>query len=288
MGFTSDQVKKAVRALKNIRPAYTTLLDFYERIFEAQEESAGRIHIDPVTVSGELLAVKIKEKFPLINLDEFAIDAAAAEDLFSRICRIAEEAGGDMSGSAKTIGIAVETGKLDPRSLFTGLLKEDDAIFEKIAGELEIDKKALAFITYNSMKPSLALCAEKLSTRLDKTGVWGKGYCPICGSQPGLSMFEGEGERFLFCGFCWHKYPARRIYCPFCENMDAETLEYFYSEEEEEYRVDICNKCKKYIKTIDTRKTDRIIYPPLEQVATLHLDIKAKETGLENGLELGS
>jgi FdhE protein len=286
MGFTSDQVKEAVQALKDIRPAYTTLLNFYEQIFVAQQDSSSRIHIDPITISREMVAVKLKEKFPLININEFAIDAKAAADLFNQLCGITEAAGGDMSRPAGTIRVAVETEKLDPMMFFTALLKEDDALFERIAGELEIDKKILAFITYNSMKPSLALCAKQLSSYLDQNITWGKGYCPICGSAPGLSMFEGEGERFLFCGFCWHKYPARRIYCPFCENMDSETLEYFYSEEEEEYRVDICQKCKKYIKTIDTRKTERMIYPPLEQVATLHLDIKAKETGLESGLAI--
>ena len=100
-----------------------------------------------------------------------------------------------------------------------------------------------------------------------------------------LSMFEGEvGERFLLCGFCWHKWSSKRLYCPFCDNTDNKTLNYLYSEEEKEYRIDLCDKCKKYIKTIDTRKTERIIYPPLEQVATLHLDIKAKEMKYESGI----
>jgi len=41
---------------------------------------------------------------------------------------------------------------------------------------------------------------------------------------------------------------------------------------------------KKYVKTVDTRKIDRFFYPPLEQIATLHLDMKANETGLERGV----
>lgn len=99
-----------------------------------------------------------------------------------------------------------------------------------------------------------------------------------------MSALEGDGERFLFCSFCWHKWPVRRLVCPFCENDDSKTLHYFYTEEEREYRVNVCDKCKKYVKTVDTRKIDRFFYPPLEQIATLHLDMKANETGLERGV----
>ena len=59
-------------------------------------------------------------------------------------------------------------------------------------------------------------------------------------------------------------------------------MSYFYSEEEKEYRVDVCDGCGKYIKTVDIRKTDRLLYPPLEQVSTLHLDIQAREKGLKS------
>ena len=43
---------------------------------------------------------------------------------------------------------------------------------------------------------------------------------------------------------------------------------------------------KTYIKAVDRRNADRIIYPPLEFVATLHLDIKAQEMGFNSGIQL--
>ncbi|MCD4842444.1 MAG: formate dehydrogenase accessory protein FdhE, partial [Methanosarcinales archaeon] len=76
---------------------------------------------------------------------------------------------------------------------------------------------------------------------------------------------------------------SQRIYCPFCENKDQKTLHYFFSEEEEEYRVDVCDQCRRYIKTIDTRKIKRPVYPFLEQVTTLHLDMLAQNQGLQSG-----
>ncbi len=99
-------------------------------------------------------------------------------------------------------------------------------------------------------------------------------------------MLGGEGARFRVCGFCWHQWPLKRIECSFCGNSDGKTLFYFFNEQEKEYRVDCCDACKKYLKTVDNRKIDRIFYPPLEQVATLHLDIMARERGFETGAPL--
>lgn len=287
MAVTSDHIKKAVEAIKKLRSAYTDMLEFYQRIFIAQEDFEDKTQIDPMPIADEFLAVKAEKDLPLINISEFMIDVEASSVLLRKICRIAEWANREMAISAKAIINALETRDLDPKALFYSLLEEDDVFFEKAHRDLKIDKRLLASVAYSSIKPSLERCARQLSSYLDKDRPWGKGYCPICGSFPGLSMLESEGERFLICSFCWHKWPYLRMHCPFCENNDAKTIDYFYSEEEREYRVDVCHKCKKYIKTVDTRKTERILYLPLEQVSTLHLDIKARELGLESWMPLG-
>jgi FdhE protein len=59
---------------------------------------------------------------------------------------------------------------------------------------------------------------------------------------------------------------------------------YLYSEEEKEYRLDACDSCRTYIKTVDTRVIDRRTYPALEQIASLHLDLKASEAGYSAAL----
>jgi FdhE protein len=81
------------------------------------------------------------------------------------------------------------------------------------------------------------------------------------------------------CGFCWHRWPTRRRACPWCGNVDAGTLHYFAPEQEPEYRVELCDGCQHYLKTLDLRHLERPAYLPLEQVASLHLDLKAQEMG---------
>jgi len=264
--LTPNQVKRAVDTVIQNNPVYADILGFYGRLFEAQEESKSRLRIEPLQIPDDVLAVKAQEKFPLIEIKDFAYDQVESANLFVTIGKLATEASPKLAASASILLKAVDT-NLKPQSL-------------------EIDKQVLGFITYNSLKPCLCTGAVQLSAYLNKDEPWLKGYCPICGSAPILSILEGEGARSLICSFCWHSWSVKRVYCPFCDNSDNKDLHYFFSEEEKDLRVDLCDKCHKYLKTLDTRKADRLIYPPLEQVSTLHLDIKAQEEGFEAGVKL--
>lgn len=283
---TADRIRAAVAAVRADRPAYEELLDFYEKLFLAQEAAKARMEPEPIQVSTELLAVKRNEEMPLINRTDFAIDTEASESLLKEICQIAMDANKLLSEAGTRVADALDQGTLESSTLFSRFLNEDETYLAEKAKELDIDRKVLALLVYSSIRPSLSLSAEQLGAYLDKNALWKRGYCPICGSPPSLSLLRDEGKRSLICSFCGHDWHARRIYCPFCDNRDQKTLHYFFSEEEEEYRVDVCDLCKKYLKTVDYRKTNRLVYHLLEQISTLHLDVLAQEQGLESGSPL--
>jgi len=285
LALTPDQINRATATVIKNNPAYADILEFYGRLFVAQKESENRLWIESLQIPEDLRAVKAREKFPLIEIKDFAYDKTESADLFVAIGRLAQEANPQLAAAAAVILDAIDT-NLDPADLFDGLLNGNEALFENVAATLAIEKQVLGFITYNSLKPSLGTCAAQLGAYLDPDDPWLEGYCPICGSAPILSFLEGEGARSLICSFCWHQWPVKRVYCPFCDNSDSKTLHYLHSDTEKDRRVDLCDQCHKYIKTLDTRQVDRRIYPPLEQIATLHLDIKAREEGFEAGVKL--
>jgi FdhE protein len=282
----SHQIKKAVAALRDARPAYKEILDFYEKLFLAQEATKNDIRLTSIDIPKDLLLIKQKEKFPLVNSMDFPIDVGSSEALLRKFCQFAGETNEVLADAGAKIMDALDRGMLDASVLFSKILGEDAAYWDELAGKLNTDKKILAFAAYSSIRPCLCLCAEQLATYLDKERHWEKGYCPICGNPPALSILRGEGERSLLCSFCDHEWRSCRIFCPFCENKDQKMLHYFFGEEETECRVDVCGQCNKYIKTIDTRKMDRLMHPLVEQISTLHLDMLAQEKGLESGIAL--
>ena len=283
--FSPEQIHAAAQALHRLRPAYKELLRFYEKIFMAQEASKSSLGLEPIQMSSELRAIKRREKLPLLDVSDFSFDPRSARDLLLKICDIIQSHNREMADAASAIVRGLDQ-EIEPLVFFSSLLKSDDAYFDKTAAALEIDKNALAFVAYSSLKPSLALCAEQLLSYLKDLPGWEKGYCPVCGNFPGLAVLDQDGRRLLHCSFCWTTWPAKRVFCPFCEKTGGKNFHTFYSEQEKDLRVDICDDCKKYLKTVDTRATERIIYPPMELIASLHLDINARQKGYDSGMEL--
>lgn len=284
--ITVDHIQKAVAAVKAERPAYKELLEFYEKVFLAREKAKEQIQLTSIQIPDKLLAIKREEGFPLIDKAAFAVDVKASEGLLRELCRVAVETNEVLAEAGKKLVDALDKGTLQTSTLFAKIVTEDSQGLQEVAQELGVDENILAFFCHNSVGPSLSLCAEQLRAYLDDGVSWKKGYCPVCGSPPLLSILRDEGNRFLVCSFCGHEWHTRRIYCPFCNNQDHTKLHYFFGEGEKNYRVDVCDVCRKYLKTIDTRELKHPLYPLLEQVSTLHLDLLAREQGLESGSPL--
>jgi FdhE protein len=281
ISYSVDEIEKSAEALQRLRPAYNDLLDFYKEIFVAQENARSHIHIEPIAIPEHVLAIKVKEGFPLINHSEFVIEKAVSEDLLKALCHIALHANEKLALSADRLLKGMDSGRFGTARIFKSFMAEEAGYLVHAAKEINIPQQMLLFFIYNSIKPSVVVNARKLSKLLPPTEVTLSGSCPVCGNMPGFAAYEGEGEKYVFCSFCWLKWRIPRLFCVFCGNDAHQSLGYFYSEEEPEYRVDTCNKCKNYIKAVDARKLDRLSYPPLEQICTLHLDIKAEEAGFK-------
>jgi FdhE protein len=164
-----------------------------------------------------------------------------------------------------------------PPKLFRAVLISDDKAIETAARELKIDPPVLTLLLRLSLRPALLEVARVVEDRLDLSR-WHHGHCPVCGSAPQLADLSGEGgQRTLHCSLCETIWPFVRLRCPFCENDNKEDLSYLRAESEEGLRVDLCSRCGHYIKTIDLRELAGPIIVPLDDAATWHLDLIAKE-----------
>jgi FdhE protein len=124
--------------------------------------------------------------------------------------------------------------------------------------------------------------AESLSSRQDRVIEAGAPLrCPVCGARPivGVLRPEGDGARkSLVCMLCAHEWIFRRVYCPAC-GEDREPRMAFYSATEIPHvRVDVCDTCHFYLKSVDLTRTGLAV-PVVDEMATLSLDLWAREKG---------
>jgi FdhE protein len=274
-----ENLRKRIQKIKKKRPAYGQMLDFYLRVREEQEKTKASLAIEPIRLKKEWKNLLAKEGFSVVEKKDFPINIEASFSLFQSLCQLGKEANPHMAEQVRKIEENIGKNKVNLKGLLRGGVDEEKV--EKIAKELGLDKKVFFFLIHNSIRPSIEAAVEKLLNELD-TKTWMKGYCPICGSLPHLSLLKEEvGKRFLLCSYCGYQWQTDRIVCPFCNNKDQESLHYFTAEGEENYRIDLCDKCHQYIKTIDLRVIGEID-SSLEDLATLHLDVIASQKGYES------
>jgi formate dehydrogenase maturation protein FdhE len=105
--------------------------------------------------------------------------------------------------------------------------------------------------------------------------------CPFCLRKPGFGVLRQMGDggaRSMVCSFCLAEWDFRRIICPGCGEENNKNLPVFTASEFDYIRVECCDACKTYIKSIDLTK-DGHAEPLVDELASAPLDLWAREHG---------
>jgi formate dehydrogenase accessory protein FdhE len=126
--------------------------------------------------------------------------------------------------------------------------------------------------------------AEYLADERDPISLDGApSTCPLCGGKPIVGVLRPEGDgakKSLVCMLCAHEWAFRRIYCPACGEEREPQMGYYSAPEIAHVRVDVCDSCHTYLKSIDLTKTGLAV-PVVDELATIPLDLWAREHGYE-------
>ena len=107
----------------------------------------------------------------------------------------------------------------------------------------------------------------------------GNRLCPFCQRKPGAGVLRPQGDgalRSLLCSFCFAEWDFRRIACPNCGEENNKKLPVYTASEFPHVRVECCDSCKTYIKSVDLTKSGRAD-PVVDEIASASLDLWAQE-----------
>ena len=105
--------------------------------------------------------------------------------------------------------------------------------------------------------------------------------CPLCHRKPAAGILRQQGDggrRNLLCGFCLTEWEYRRVVCPGCEEQDHAKLPVYTAESFPHIRVECCDSCRTYLKSIDLTKNG-LADPLVDELAFVPLDLWAQERG---------
>jgi len=126
--------------------------------------------------------------------------------------------------------------------------------------------------------------AEYLADHREVTIVDGTpSTCPLCGGRPAVGVLRSEGDgakKSLICMLCAHEWLFRRIYCPACGEEREPQMAFYSAPEIAHVRVDVCDTCHTYLKSVDLTKTGLAV-AVVDELATIPLDLWAREHGYQ-------
>jgi FdhE protein len=140
------------------------------------------------------------------------------------------------------------------------------------------EERAQWFLGRAFLQP-YAECVREHSSRHSR--VHHSFLCPFCDRKAscGILRQQGDGgQRWLQCSFCSGEWEFRRIVCPGCGEEDDRKLPVFIQDTFDYIRVECCESCKQYIKTIDMTKNG-LAEPMVDEIAAAPLDLWAREHG---------
>jgi formate dehydrogenase accessory protein FdhE len=137
---------------------------------------------------------------------------------------------------------------------------------------------ARGFLGQAFLQPYAELIRSRSTPRAIQTS---HALCPFCNRKPALGVLRQMGDggaRSMMCSFCGAEWDFRRIVCPGCGEENDKHLVVFTASDFDYIRVECCDSCKTYIKTIDLTK-DGHAEPLVDELASAPLDLWAREHG---------
>jgi len=143
-----------------------------------------------------------------------------------------------------------------------------------------LDPELLWTIAKFSIKPAYFAFFNQVGHFVDDIN-WDKGICPVCGAMATLGELRDNNLiKYLRCGRCGAGWRINRLQCHHCQNEDHRTLSVLYNDEKPgNIRLEVCEKCKGYLKVITTFSPIAPEMIAVEDLATLNLDYAAQRAG---------
>lgn len=262
---------------------YKTYLEFHENIFKTHVKCMH--HLVAVLPFDRLNQIDItaflNQKKPILNGDNLIIEEKDLEYIFDLIFPIFKKYFYRRKEQILRLEELNDKRKISLRKLIVALITRDVNPFVEISNKYDIPvillEKVLEFVA----SPYLELCAEFFNKKLSNL-TWNQPFCPICGNMPSMATVnEKKASRNLWCRFCDNIWSFDTTICPYCFNNDLKSIHIIFLTDGKPIRIEACENCKNYIKTVDELVAFKKYNLSVKYVETFYLDMLAKDYGYQ-------
>ncbi len=234
------------------------------------------LFLPPIALSEGECNFDMKLGLPLIEFVKVNWDEEKLEQVLNEVVRVISAYRPHIRVEMKLIQGILRTSGMNLGTVAESFIKQCDEVIEDLAVRGGINGEILRLVLLHTVKPFVVNYARSLEIKYP-TDSWERNYCPFCGGKPLIaSKAKDNSGRFLHCSLCETKWQFKNLKCPHCLSEDHETLSWFTVEDDTVFKVNLCQKCKGYIKTFEEGKLIEDNNPFLIDAGSLHLDFLAE------------
>lgn len=259
-------------------PQNVELLRAFQPIVEAQRNLASM----PATCPSDLASIdreKLKAGIPVIRQIGLFSPETPWKEPAGLLAAAIKKGLPSIAEEIDNILLCIQAGRLSLFEYLQAPPEQGKELIERWVAELSVSPGPLSFLLEALRRVILEQRAREITASLGELG-WDKGYCPICGDNPSFALIEEKGgRRFLHCSSCGHDWRFTRVVCPCCENQAQQGMTYFYVEGKPHESAFICDKCGKYLVTLNRAAHVFDRDPDVSAMSLVHLDVLMQEKG---------
>lgn len=263
------RLEKELKEARKFEPRLSSLLDLFEKIYFFQISEAIKD-----STKFNFQKEKLSNK-PYLSDKKIHIDPGNFYERFKKAANILNKA------SEKSIS-PKEASKFQPEELTEAAFY---LVFSPEKLEESWRKNNIPLLLKETLTTFYAALSHSFFSQAD-TEKWERGICPLCGEKPFIARLDKEnGSRYLKCHLCYLEWRFPRLTCPFCKNVEKRSLSYFYAGEDKAHRIEVCENCKRYLKTIDERLLKKEVEPLVRDIMMIGLEEAVREKGYSSWSE---
>jgi len=275
-----SRIMMGLRTLEKGEDDFSRLARVYRELVQIQMDAKSKARVIRPGLSEHVARERQREGIPLLLFEDFHPDWNQVQAVLNQVVDRAAadtDVPGETNDALRALGSDPVLLRQAAETWYRGLP------LNRLPLTRPVDVELLTSVLGATLKPFLSAYAALLLPDVEQES-WRRNVCPVCGGKPDFTSLKEGGTRWLFCSRCDAEWLFSRMECPCCGTQDQEALAFFTSEEEPGlYRLYVCEKCRTYIKGIDSRLSDADVLLPLERVRTLDLDRQAQENGYSPG-----
>ncbi|SDZ30037.1 FdhE protein [Evansella caseinilytica] len=149
--------------------------------------------------------------------------------------------------------------------------------FADFAAKKGIEPWLPHFLAEQALRPFMHFLGKVCQPFIDEMDVMG--ICPCCGEPPRIAKLKGDHPSVFCCPRCETEWQQKRHACAHCGDDHPDNLFYIAIEEDETTYMEVCKRCRNYIKIVKEGSACQHKQAALIDLETIHLDFVAYEEG---------